>query len=247
MASTRFYGKPLADILGLPMIEHVRRRVALCRSFTNVVVATCDQEIFDVVRRCGGHAVMTSDKHERCTDRIAEAGRTITADIVVNVQGDEPMVRPEMFDALIEPLRQEPELKCANLMTVIEDAGDFNNPNVVKTVCDLNMNALYMSREPIPSHMKAGGQKYRKYKQLGIIAFRADFLQEFTSLRPTPLEIIESVDMMRAIEHGHRVRMVVCSIESYGVDTPEDLERVVSRMRADDLMSLYAGDSGGRL
>ncbi len=239
MASTRFPGKPLADILGLPMIEHVRRRVALSPVFDSVVVATCDQEIFDVVRRHGGKAVMTADTHERCTDRIAEATLTEKADIVVNVQGDEPLVRPEGFAALIEPLLKYPDLQTTNLIGEILTDADFKSPNVVKTVVDPHMNVLYFSREPIPSASKAGGVKYRRYRQLGIIAFRYDFLHIFYRLEPTPLEQVESVDMMRAIEHGYRVHAVLSGFQAIGVDVPADLEVARNMMKEDNLFGSY--------
>lgn len=239
MASTRFPGKPLADILGLPMIEHVRRRVALSPLLYEVVVATCDEEIAHVVEKSGAKAVMTSHNHERCTDRIAEAALSLKSDIIINIQGDEPLVRPEMFEALLAPLNDEPELPCTNLMAEILDDSEFDSCNVVKVVCDPARNALYFSREPIPSRCKAGGVEFKKYKQLGVIAFRSDFLQTFTRLPATPLEEIESVDMMRAIEHGYRVRMVHCEHQVVGVDTPEDLDRAIRIMEMDDLLPLY--------
>lgn len=239
MASTRFPGKPLADILGLPMIEHVRRRVALSPLIQEVVVATCDREIFETVTTSGGQAVMTAPTHERCTDRVAEAMTAIAGDIVINVQGDEPLVHPDMFAPLLAPFQGEPELPCANLMSAIVSDEEFANPNVVKTVCDLKGNALYFSREPIPSVRKASGLAFQKYKQLGIIAFRRGFLQVFTNLAPTPLEAVESVDMLRAVEHGYQVRMVVTPFQVVGVDTPEDLERARTLMKHDELLRIY--------
>lgn len=239
MAATRFPGKPLADLLGLPMIEHVRRRVALSSLLHDVIVATCDEEIARVVKQSGGKAVMTSHTHERCTDRIAEAALSIQAEVIINIQGDEPLVRPEMFEGLLRSLTKEPELPCANLMAEILDDSEFNNHNVVKTVFDLDANALYFSREPIPSRSKAGELEFKKFKQLGVIAFRSDFLQTFNRLPPTPLEQVESVDMMRAIEHGYRVRMVQCEHRVIGVDTPEDLARASKLMEMDDLLPRY--------
>jgi 3-deoxy-manno-octulosonate cytidylyltransferase (CMP-KDO synthetase) len=239
MASTRFPGKPLADIQGLPMIEHVRRRVALSPLIHEVVVATCDQKIFAAVAAHGGEAVMTAPTHERCTDRVAEAAASLDADIIINVQGDEPLVQPEMFAPLLAPLTAEPELACANLMAEIRSDEEFTSPNVVKTVCDLKGNALYFSREPIPSVRKDGDLVLQKYKQLGIIAFRCEFLHTFTSLAPTPLEAVESVDMLRAVEHGYQVRMVVTPFQVVGVDTPEDLERARALMKTDELLRAY--------
>lgn len=239
MASTRFPGKPLADIHGLPMIEHVRRRVALSPLFSEVIVATCDRDIFEVVGCCGGKVVMTSSAHERCTDRIAEAALSLDADIVVNVQGDEPMVRPEMFKLLLDPLIEDMALPCTNLMVEILDDAEFNSTDVVKTVCTIKGNATYFSREPIPSVRKAGKLIFKRYKQLGIIAFRKHFLHTFSQLPPTPLESVESVDMLRAVEHGYTVRMVVSNFQAIGVDTPSDLKKAIELMRSDDLLSLY--------
>jgi 3-deoxy-manno-octulosonate cytidylyltransferase (CMP-KDO synthetase) len=239
MAATRFPGKPLADILGLPMIEHVRRRVCMSKLFADVVVATCDQEIFDAVVKFGGKALMTSDKHERCTDRIAEAAANSDADVVVNVQGDEPLVNPAMFEQLLAPLQKEQELHCTNLMVEILTDEEFKNPNVVKAVCDRRWNALYFSREPIPSALKAGKISYRKYKQLGIYAFRKELLLRFAQLPPTPHEQVESIDMLRIVEHGYQLRMVPTEFQSIGVDTPADLARVEELMKQDNLFKLY--------
>ncbi len=240
MASTRFPGKPLADIMGLPMIEHVRRRVSLCPILSRVVVATCDQEILAAVEGYGGEAVMTANTHERCTDRIAEAARNmgLEADIIVNVQGDEPLFHPEQVSELVEPLVQEASLPSSNLMAEILDPEEFASKDVVKVVCLPDGNALYYSREPIPSgsHCK---HTYRKFKQLGIIAFRGEFLQTFYGLSATPLEGVESVDMLRAVEHGYPVRMILSRYPSLGVDTPGGLERAKELMASDPLFPLY--------
>ncbi|MFC1462396.1 3-deoxy-manno-octulosonate cytidylyltransferase [Verrucomicrobiota bacterium] len=244
MASTRFPGKPLAKIQGLSMIEHVRRRVALSLVFDEVLVATCDREILEEVEQHGGRAVMTADTHERCTDRVAEAAAHIEADVVINVQGDEPFVRPEMLEAMIVPLREEADLQVTNLMTRIVNDEDFESENVVKAVCDPDGNALYFSREPIPSRRKALDGAFLKYRQLGIYAFRTDFLQVFLNLPATPLEIVESVDMLRIVEHGWKLRMVETPYEVVGVDTPEDLARAEVLMQDDPLYPLYAGEKG---
>jgi 3-deoxy-manno-octulosonate cytidylyltransferase (CMP-KDO synthetase) len=238
MASTRFPGKPLAGILGLPMVEHVRRRVALSGLFDMVAVATCDQEIMESVQAHGGKAIPTSPAHERCTDRVAEACASIDADIIVNVQGDEPLVRPEMVEELVRKLFVHSELPCANLMTQIVTADDMNNSNVIKTVFDSSGNALYFSRSPIPHSRNVAGSVLG-YKQLGLIAFRKDFLLRFAALPPTPLEIAESVDMLRAVEHGYKVRMVLGNHESIGVDIPSQLNQVVEIMKGDDLFPRY--------
>ncbi len=240
MASTRFPGKPLSDILGLPMIEHVRRRVVLSSLVDKVIVATCDKEIYDVVSRNGGLAVMTSNNHERCTDRIAEAASSINADIIVNIQGDEPFIRPEMVEMAVGPLMNNNDVSCVNLIAEITSIEEFKSPNTIKVVFDLGGNIIYFSREPIPSLSKFGSPEYKKYKQLGVIAFRNDFLRSFTLLPQTPLERIESVDMLRLVEHGYRVKMAVSPFRVIGVDTPEDLKNAIELMRRDTLLSSYS-------
>lgn len=239
MAASRFPGKPLVPILGLPMIEHVRRRVSLCDTLDEVIVATCDEAIKKVVEEAGGRVVMTSDVHERCTDRIAEAALPVNADIVINVQGDEPLVMPEMMNEVIQPLLEDSELLTANLVTRIVNQKEFNDPNACKVVTNYFGDLLYISREPIPSQKKADTNDYIKLKQLGIIAFRNDFLQAFTKLEPTPLEQIESVDMMRAVEHGYRVKIVETKGRLIGVDVPEDVQRVEEILVFDPLVKKY--------
>ena len=239
MAATRFPGKPLVDIAGLPMIEHVRRRVSLCASLNQVVVATCDEQIREVVESAGGTVVMTADTHERCTDRIAEAAQKIDTDVIINVQGDEPLVLPEMIEAAARPLIDDPELVAVNLVSRIVDDDEFINPNAPKVVTNRFGDILYISREPIPSRKKVQTNEYLKLKQLGIIAFRFDFLQTFSKLDPTPLEQIESVDMMRAVEHGYRIRAVEMNGMMIGVDVPEDIKRVEDVLVSDPLIKKY--------
>ncbi len=239
MAATRFPRKPVKEILGLPMIEHVRRRVAMCTSLSQVVVATCDTEIREVVEKNGGKVIMTSKVHERCTDRIAEAALKLDADLIINVQGDEPLVMPEMIDALIKPFYNDEALPSVNLVTRIVDKEEFEDPNAPKVVANRAGDLLYISREPIPSKKKFDSDDYVKLKQLGLIAFRSGFLQTFTRLEPTPLEIIESVDMMRAIEHGYRVKIVEVKGKMIGVDIPEDIKRVEKALAADPVVNKY--------
>ncbi len=239
MAATRFPGKPLAAILGLPMIEHVRRRVSMCNDLDEVIVATCDEEIRDVVEAAGGRVVMTADTHERCTDRIAKAATKVNADIVINVQGDEPLVMPEMMNEVTRPLLDDKELPSVNLVTRIVDTEEFENPNAPKVVTNRFGDLLYISREPIPSKKKADNTDYIRLKQLGIISFRSDFLQIFTKLEPTPLEKIESVDMNRAVEHGYRVKIVETKGQMIGVDVPTDIKRVEEILKSDPLVEKY--------
>lgn len=245
MGSSRFPGKPLAKIHGIPLVGHVYFRTAMCPVLSETYVATCDREIFDYICFIGGKAVMTADTHERCTDRTAEAMLKIEsemgrkADIVVMVQGDEPMIIPEMIEHSVVPMLQNSSIPVVNLMARINSIEEFEDPNEVKVVTDLQSNALYFSREPIPSRKK-GKTDVPMMKQVCIIPFTREFLLKFNALTPTPLEIIESVDMMRVIEHGYQVKMVFTATETYSVDTPEDLARVEKVMEKDLLLSRYA-------
>jgi len=242
MGSTRFPGKPLAPILGRSMIEHVYRRTAMCEMLDDVWVATCDQEIMDAVKAFGGKAVMTSDRHERASDRIAEAMQRSDADIVVMVQGDEPMTYPQMIEASVEPfLSEDNQIICVNLFAHIESEEEFENPNTIKVVMDQDNVAVYMSREPIPTrHLRPFGQ-LPAYKQVCIIPFTRNGLELFTRLSPTPLEETESIDMLRFIEHGYRVKMVETTLSTHAVDTADDLKMVEKLMADDALTRSYIG------
>jgi len=233
MGSSRFPGKPLAMLRGRPMIEHVALRTALSHSLAEVYVATCDDEIAEVVTAFGGRAVMTSDRHERASDRIAEAITHIDADIVVMIQGDEPMVHPGMIDESVAPMLVDSSIPCVNLTAPIETEEEFLSPNSIKVVMKGNGDALYMSREPIPTRFKNDFKSLPAWKQVCIMPFRRDALFHFTQLSPTPLEIAESIDMNRFLEHGVPVRMVRTLFTSQAVDTPQDLA-LVERLMADD-------------
>jgi 3-deoxy-manno-octulosonate cytidylyltransferase (CMP-KDO synthetase) len=239
MASSRFPNKPLEKISGLEMIEHVRRRVEMSTSIDEVLVATCDQIIKDRVESFGGKAVMTSDVHRGCIDRVAEAGLYVKGDIIIVVQGDEPLILPSMLDDLVKPMLADSSIYCTNLVTKIIDEEEFQSPNAPKVVVDKNWDLLYASREPIPSRKKYPNGDFLKLKQLGVIAFRYDFLQTFAKLEPTPLEIIESVDMNRAVEHGFKVRMVLTEGIMIGVDVPTDVQRVESALAQDKIFPKY--------
>ena len=240
MASSRFPGKPLADILGLSMIEHVRRRVSLCSILDDVVVATCDEEIANEVRRFKGKVIMTSDKHQVCIDRIAEAAESLQSDIIINVQGDMPFIDPISLENLIQPMLEENEISYTDMMGPIVDVSEINNSNVVKVVFDKDSNALYYSREPIPSSRKISkGASIVSYKQFGVNAFRRGSLFDFTKFSRTPLEIIESVDMLRVLENGLKIRMVSSSSPVIGVDTENDLFHARDLMEEDQLFLKY--------
>lgn len=246
MASTRFPNKPLARIRGLPMIGHVFYRARMAAGIDDIWIATCDESIMDYAASIGAPAVMTLDTHERATDRIAEALPLIEertgdrVDVCVLVQGDEPMLVPDMLTELVAPMRGG-DVAIANLIASIGDTTEFEDPNCVKVVRDLKGNALYFSREAIPSRRKYAGA-VPMWKQLGLIAFRRDALLEYPVLVSTPLEMIESVDMNRVLEHGHRILMVETTCRTAAVDTPQDLARVELLMATDPLVAMYHGD-----
>lgn len=244
LASSRLPNKPMAQILGMPMIGHVYLRCKLNKTLSEVYVATCDQEIVDYIESIGGKAIMTVDTHERASDRTAEALLKIEeatkekVDIVVMIQGDEPMVTPEMICASIQPLIDDRSLNITNLMALLNSREEHEDPSEVKVVVDKNNFALYFSREPIPSRKK-GIENVPMLKQVCIIPFRRDFLLEYNQMEQTPLEIIESVDMNRLLENGIRIKMVMSSEKTYSVDTDVDLQNVNSKMKNDNLVSNY--------
>jgi len=233
MASSRFPGKPLAPLHGLPMFEHVFRRAKLCAQLDEVYVATCDQEIRAVSESFGAKVIMTSAAHERATERVAEAAEHLAADAIVMVQGDEPMITPEMIQASLEPLRST---ACVNLVHRVTSHVEFLDPNTIKVVADLNGNALYFSRAPIPHF---AGETTGIFKQVCVISFTRQCLEEFSRLPATTLERAESIDMLRLLEHGRRVRLVETSVETHAVDTPADLQLVQTMMHDDQLMRQY--------
>jgi len=234
MGSSRFPGKPMALISGKPMIGHVFKRVSKNSLLTQTAVATCDTEIADYIESIGGRAIMTGNHHERASDRCAEALETLekeeklTYDIVVMIQGDEPMIHPDMITEAVNPMLEDSNCLVVNLLGKIETDTEFEDRNCIKVVCDLQGNALYFSREPIPTRSKTSDIPMGK--QVCIIPFKRDFLLEYTDMEPTPLEIAESIDMMRILEHGLKVRMVPTLHSSFSVDTPNDLERVEKLM-----------------
>ena len=243
MGSSRFPGKPLADIHGLEMVNHCAKRAALCQAVKSTYVATCDQEIFAAVTRVGGKAVMTAPTHERASDRAAEALLEIEKnegkiDIVVMLQGDEPMVVPEMISSAVAPMLADEKVQVVNLMAKLKTEAQARDPNEVKVVVNRNHEALYFSREPIPSLQKFTGD-YPRYKQVCVIPFRRDYLLAFNALEQSALEMVESVDMLRVLEHGGSVQMVETDHDTYSVDTPEDLARVIKMMAGDPLFNRY--------
>ena len=239
LGSSRFPNKPLASICGKTMLEHVYRRSVLCSALHHVVVATPDPEIIAAVQAFGGEAVMTSPDHQRATDRVAEASAVTGGDIVVVIQGDEPLLQPDAIAQVVKPVAEDPRVFCANLTERILSLDDFMSPNTIKVVMNANNDALYFSRSPIPSDGVKAFDRARAYKQVCIIPFTRANLLKFMSLPPTPLEQAESIDMMRVLEHGYTVRMVESAFETHAVDVPDDIPAVERLMARDPIVSRY--------
>jgi 3-deoxy-manno-octulosonate cytidylyltransferase (CMP-KDO synthetase) len=207
------------------MIEHVYRRAASAPSVNAVVVATDDVRIASAVERFGGIARLTRSSHRTGTDRLAEVAEDLPCDIVVNVQGDEPLIEPQVIEDVIAPLEADPTLQMSTVRRRITDEAEYTNPHVVKVVVDADGTALYFSRSPIPFARDGSRGAVGAYKHVGLYAYRRSFLLAFARLQPTPLEMAESLEQLRALEHGFRIRTVEIQHDSIGVDTPEDLER----------------------
>lgn len=226
--ATRLPGKPLLDIAGKPMIQHVYERAQEAELVNRVIVATDDERIFDAVKGFGGEAVMTSDAHKSGTDRLAEVASPLESEIIVNVQGDEPLIDPAMIDEAIRPLMEDSAIVMGSLKAVIRDEDELNNPNIVKVVVDRNDFALYFSRYPIPYFRDAAPLSLLKghFKHIGLYVYRRDFLLKYAGMSQTPLEEAEKLEQLRALENGYRIKVPTTSLQSVGVDTKEDLERV---------------------
>ena len=244
MAATRFPNKPMAQILGMPMIGHCYLRSVLCSLMDEVYVATCDKEIYDYIESIGGKAIMTSDIHERATERTAEALLNIEAlnndikfDIVVMIQGDEPLVDPEMLREAATPLLDGTKM-VSNLIAPLTTQEERENSNNVKVAVSIKKQILYLSRESIPSNKKYSGH-IDSYRQLGLIAFSRESLLNFVALKTTPLEIIESIDMNRFLENGIPIHSEITAYQADSVDTPSDLIRVSEKMLKDKLFDTY--------
>jgi 3-deoxy-manno-octulosonate cytidylyltransferase (CMP-KDO synthetase) len=225
-ASTRFPGKPLADIDGQPMIEHVYRRASAAASVSRVIVATDDVRIAAAVRRFDGEVRLTRPDHPSGTDRLAEVAATLDCDVVVNVQGDEPLIDPRAIDAVAAPFAADASLSITTLYRRIENPRELADPNVVKVVLDRGGHALYFSRAPIPHMRDPRGGWPPLYKHIGLYAYRRSALLVLAALEPTPLERAESLEQLRALEHGIRIRAIESPHDTISVDTPEDLEAV---------------------
>tara|TARA_B110000967_G_C18858349_1_gene548495 strand:+ start:447 stop:1190 length:744 start_codon:yes stop_codon:yes gene_type:complete len=236
MGSSRFPGKPLKKINGVPMVELIYKSISKNKSLSKVVVATCDKIIFNHIKSMNGEVVMTSMKHQRASDRTAEALVKCEKrykkkfDVVVMVQGDEPMVDKFMIEKSIEPFKKNKKINVVNLISKIKNKKIMMDPNSIKVVKNLKNEALYFSRSPIPYNNKS--KNFYGYKQVCIIPFKRDFLLKYIDLKPTELEKIESVDMMRILENGYAVNLVEISKETFPVDTLNDLKNVIKIINA---------------
>jgi 3-deoxy-manno-octulosonate cytidylyltransferase (CMP-KDO synthetase) len=233
-ASTRFPGKPLALLKGLPVLQHVYQNSMHSRLADDVIVATDSETIFEKVLAFGGKAVMTSGDHVSGTDRIAEAASSMNYDIIVNVQGDEPLIQPEMIDDVISVLN-DPRASIGTLAIRIKDRGEIFDPNAVKVVFNPEGFALYFSRAPVPYHRDEWKDLDRfsvqvpestVFKHVGIYSYRREVLKQLSEMPPSPLELVEKLDQLRAIENGFTIKVRETVYETFGVDTPEDLERI---------------------
>ncbi len=231
-ASTRFPGKPLADLCGKPMIQWVYERSALCESVNRVIVATDDDRIARAVESFGGDVVMTRSDHPTGTDRLAEVAAGLDDELIVNVQGDEPLIDPAMIEAAVAPLLLDSSIPMGTLKTPLTSVEEYRNPNVVKVVTDRQGFALYFSRSPIPyprdfvDKLEQRWNELATAKHVGLYVYRRQFLLDYPQLSPTPLEGQECLEQLRALEHGFRIRVAETDLVGQGVDTPEDLERV---------------------
>ena len=224
-ASTRLPGKPLADIAGKPMICRVYERASEAECIAETLVATDDQRVYDAVKAEGGKAMMTAKDHPTGTDRLAEVAAAYPdMELIINVQGDEPLIEPKLIDELADVFNQDTDLTMATVMTEMKDEAEQKNPNNVKVVTDQNGYALYFSRSVMPYPRNKLGVPV--YKHIGIYAYQRDFLLAYAKMQPTPLEQAESLEQLRALENGYKIKVVKTDYRFVGVDTAEDLKLV---------------------
>ncbi len=249
--SSRFPGKPIVDICGKPMVQHVYERAKSSSLVAEVIVATDDARIADVVRKFGGKVVMTSPDHRTGTERVAEVARGIEAEIIANIQGDEPLIRGEIIDEAIRPLISDKTIQISTLKSPITRISDWFNPNVVKVVTDREGFALYFSRSPIPFFQDKRGRDGRVsflelehgddsfpvgflYRHIGLYVYRRSFLLSISKIDPTPLEGSEGLEQLRILENGYRIKVIPIDYHPVGVDTPEDLREVRQKLAKED-------------
>jgi len=224
--SSRLPGKPLVDLQGKPLLYHVYQRSIKARSLDRVLIATDDERVYRAASEFGAAVVMTGKEHRSGTDRIAEAVKDLDADLVINIQGDEPLIDSNAIDHVVNLLREDGDADMATLKARIENLEDFLNPNVVKVITDERDYALYFSRAPIPYHRKEPNSFEHAYRHIGLYGYRRDFLMQFTKWTPSTLEKMEDLEQLRALEHGAKIKVGLTNTHVFGVDTPEDLERI---------------------
>ena len=230
--STRLAAKALADILGKPMIQHIYERTKEASVLDEVIVATDDERIKKAVSDFGGKAVLTSKEHTSGTERLTEVVFDLDVKVIVNIQGDEPLIHPSMINDVAYALLENKEMVMSTLKHRISDEKEFDNPNVVKVITDKNNFAVYFSRSPIPNFLrKKEGLDITLYKHIGIYAYTKDFLLTFKGLKPSRLEEAESLEQLRAIEHGYKIKVLETRHETISVDTQEDLDKVISYLK----------------
>ncbi|MFH1259878.1 MAG: 3-deoxy-manno-octulosonate cytidylyltransferase [Elusimicrobiota bacterium] len=230
--STRFPGKPLADLLGKPLVVRVYEQAKKCRLLAEVIIATDDRRILAAAKSFSALAVLTGKDCLSGTDRIAEVVRNIPADIVVNIQGDEPLINPRAITAAIKPLLADEQVLVSTLACPLNNKEDLDNPNVVKVVLDKKGYALYFSRSVIPySRDTLDPLRYKKH--LGLYVYRKDFLKVITRLPMSPLEKIEKLEQLRILENGYKIKVVFTKYDTIGVDTPEDLIKITGGKKSD--------------
>ena len=244
MSSSRFPGKPMKKIYGIPMVGHCYLRSVMSKSLTDCYVATPDKEIYKYIKKIGGKAIMTSNKHIMCNDRVVEAvnkiekNNKIKYDIVVNIQGDLPMVFPDMIDNLIKPLIMNQNIECSTMADPVLNEKEFNDPNRVKVIFDLNKNAILLTREPVPSNKKYN-KNFNKFKHVAIRAYKRNIFRKISKLKLTPMEKIEGIDDLRLIENDIKIKIVFTNKLTDTVDNKKDLLRVIRLMKNDKLIKKY--------
>ena len=244
MSSSRFPGKPMKKIYGMPMIGHCYKRSIKSNLLSDCYVATPDSEIYDYIESIGGKSIMTSDKHEMCNDRVVEAVNILEKqnekqyDVVVNIQGDLPMIFPEMIDDLIKPIIENANVECTTMADNVLDMKEFLDPNRVKVIFDLNKNAILLTREPVPSGKKTS-KDYNKYKHVAIRAYKREIFKKIETLDMTPMEKLEGIDDLRLIENDIKIRIVFTDRITDTIDNQIDLDRVIHLMKNDQLKNSY--------
>lgn len=238
MGSSRFPGKPLKLINGKPMIWHVWQRALLSGVLDDLVIATCDKEIKEAAESFGAKPVMTSAKHTRANDRVAEVASKIPCKIILNIQGDEPTLNPQLIRDVVKHIRRNPQIQCVNPVAVIETKEERETPHDIKVCFDLNGRVVYFSRCPVPSDSVVK-REYPCYRQVPILAFRSAFCQKLARLKAGPLELQEGTDLLRAVEHNLPVHILKTKYQTKGVDIPRDIPEIEKRLETDPIYQRY--------